>query len=79
MPVTVTQSLVNNDYTLIFVKVAILLVLVLYAMFSLIIVKQVEMMSKTFITHVSPLVRGIAIVHAGLAIGLIVLAWGMLE
>ncbi len=78
MPATVTQNLISNDYILIFAKGAILLILIFYAIFSLIIVRQVDLMSKTFITRISPLVKGIAIVHAGLAIGLIVLAWGML-
>lgn len=78
MPTTVTQSLINNDYILIFAKGAILLILVFYAIFALIIVRQVDLMSKTFITKISPLVRGIAIVHAGFAIGLIILAWGVL-
>lgn len=78
MPITVTQSLISNDYILIFAKGAILLILVFYAIFSLIIVRQVDLMSKTFVSNISALVRGIAIVHAGLAIGLIVLAWGIL-
>ncbi len=78
MPTTVTQSLISNDYILIFAKGAILLILVFYAIFSLIIVRQVDLMSKTLITRVSPLVKGIAVVHAGLAIGLIILAYGLL-
>ncbi len=78
MPIGLTQTLLNNYYFLAFAKGAILLILVLYAIFALIIVRQVDLMSKTFITKISPLVRGIAIVHAGLAIGLIVLAWGIL-
>lgn len=78
MPTTVTQNLISNDYILIFAKGAILLILVFYAIFSLIIVRQVDLMSKTLITNISPLVRGIAIVHAGFALGLIILAWGIL-
>lgn len=78
MPTTVTQNLITNDYILIFAKGAILLILIFYAIFSLVIVRQVDLMSKTFITKISPLVRGIAIVHAGFALGLIILAWGIL-
>ncbi|MDD5415432.1 MAG: hypothetical protein PHE48_00325 [Candidatus Daviesbacteria bacterium] len=78
MPTTVTQSLISNDYILIFTKGAILLILIFYAIFSLIIVRQVDLMSKTLITRISPLLRAIAIVHAGLAIGFIILAWGIL-
>ena len=35
-------------------------------------------MSKTLITHVSPVVKAIAIVHAGFILGLIVLVLGAL-
>lgn len=68
----------NNYYLLAFAKGAILLILVLYAIFALIIVRQVDLMSKTLITNISPIVKAAAIIHAGVAIGLIVLAWGML-
>lgn len=78
MPTTATQSLISNDYILFFTKGAILLILVFYAIFSLIIVRQVDLMSKTLITNISPIVKAVAIINAGLALGLIVLAWGML-
>ncbi|OGE25316.1 hypothetical protein A3C26_00610 [Candidatus Daviesbacteria bacterium RIFCSPHIGHO2_02_FULL_39_12] len=59
-------------------KAVILLILVFYAIFSLIILRQVDLMSKTLITHVSPVVKAIAIVHAGFILGLIVLVLGAL-
>lgn len=78
MPTTVTQSLLNSDYTFILAKGAILLILVFYAIFALVIVRQVDSMNKTLITNISSLVKAIAIVHAGFAVGLIVLTWGVL-
>ncbi len=83
MPITstqnlATQSLFDNYYILAGAKGAILLILIFYAIFSLIIIRQVDSMGKTLITNISPLVKGLAIIHAGFAIGLIVLAWGML-
>lgn len=80
MPNTTTTQLIllNNGYVLMFAKGAILLILIFYAIFSLIIVRQVDLMSKTLVTNISPVVRGVSIIHAGFAIGLIVLAWGML-
>lgn len=66
-----------KPFVLVF-KAAILIILVLYAIFALIIVRQVDLMSKTLITGVSPKVKAIAIFHAGFAIGLIILAWGVL-
>ena len=78
MPTIIPTNPFDSEAVLIFLKAAILLILVFYAIFALIIVRQVDLMSKTLITNISPLVRGIAIVHAGFAIGLIILAWGML-
>ena len=63
---------------LIFGKISILIILVFYAIFALMIVRQVDLMSKTLITKVSPILKAFSIVHAGIAIGLIILAWGIL-
>lgn len=75
---TGTQNILNSDYGLMIAKGAILLILIFYSIFALIIVRQVDLMSKTLITNVSPVVKFLAIIHAGIAIGLIVLVWGML-
>jgi len=65
------------DYILI-VHLTVLLILIFYAIFALIIVRQVDLMSKTLITPVSPVVKFISIVHAGLSLGFVVLSWGIL-
>ena len=78
MPTTSQVNLLNLDVTLYFFKGAILLILIFYAIFASIIVRQVDLMSKTLITTVSPYVRLFAFVHAGFAIGLIFLAWWIL-
>lgn len=59
-------------------RVGILLILLFYVIFALLIVRQVDIMSKTLITGVSPIVRAVAILHAGLSIGLLVLIFGIL-
>ncbi len=74
----IMQNIFNSDYSLMFVKGVILLILIFYAIFALIIVKQVNIMSKTLVTNISGIVKALAIVHAGFAIGLIVLVWGIL-
>ena len=71
-------SFLNINFILTFGKGAILLLLIFYALFSLIIVRQVDLMGKTLVTGISSFLRAFAIIHAGLAIGLIVLAWGIL-
>jgi len=61
------------------IKLGILIILVIYSIFALLIVKQVDNMSKTLRTPISPLVRAISIIHAGVAVGLIVLMFGALN
>lgn len=61
-----------------FIKAAILIFLFLYAIFALLVVRQVDLMSKTLITPVSPIVLAISIIHAGFSIGFFVLAAGVL-
>lgn len=78
MPITTTTNLLNNSYVLVLAKGAILLILFLYAIFALIIVRQVDLMGKTLVTNISGILKAIAIVHAGFAVGLIFLAWGLL-
>lgn len=61
-----------------FIKFSILVILFFYAIFALLIVRQVDLMSKTLITPVSPIVLAISIIHAGFAIGFFILAFGIL-
>lgn len=77
MPI-ITQNLLNNDYVFAIAKGVILLFLIFYAIFSLIVIRQVDLMGKTLMTHLSPIVKAISIINEGLAVGLIVLAWGIL-
>lgn len=78
MPTLTPNDIFNSEAFLIFLKVTILLILFFYAIFALLIVRQVDLMIKTLITPVSPKVRALAIVNAGMALGLIILAWGIL-
>ena len=71
---TNTIDLLNNSYVLFFGKGAILILLVFYAVFALIIIRQVDLMGKTLITGIAPIIRILAVIHAVFAIGLIFLA-----
>ncbi len=73
----VTNSF-ESEAVIAFLKIAILIILVFYAIFALMVVRQVDLMSKTLITKVSPILKAFSIVHSGFAIGLIILAWGIL-
>lgn len=68
----------DSVFTLLILKIAILVIFIFYAIFALLIVRQVDLMGKTLITPVSPLVKAIAIIHAGFAIGSIILSIGLL-
>lgn len=59
-------------------KTGLLLLAVLYFIFSLIIVRQVRLMTQILITEVSPLLRAFSIMHAGFALGIIILLIGFL-
>lgn len=78
MPPTDSTNIFNTEAVLVFLKFAILLILIFYAIFALMIVRQVTLMATTLITKISPFVKLISIVHAGFAIGLIFLVWGIL-
>ena len=78
MPTTIPTNPFDSEAVLIFLKAAILLILVFYAIFALMVVRQVDLMSKTLITRASPVLKAFSIVHAGFAIGLIILTWGIL-
>lgn len=78
MPTTIPANSFDFEAVLVFLKAAILIILVFYAIFALMIVRQVDLMSKTIISKVSPILKAFSIIHAGFAIGLIVLAWGIL-
>lgn len=82
MPIGFDQSIISalltSSYFLFAVKAAILLILVIYAIFALLVVRQVDLMGKTLITTVAPIVKFLAIINAGLSIGLILLAAGIL-
>ena len=71
-------NIFSSPSVLLFLKWAILLILVFYAIFALMIVRQVDLMSTTLITPVSPILKAFAIFHAGFAIGLVILVWGIL-
>ncbi|TSC66277.1 MAG: Uncharacterized protein CEO21_236, partial [Microgenomates group bacterium Gr01-1014_80] len=58
MPVS-PSDLLSLQATLLFIKIAILTILILYAIFALLIVRQVDLMSKTLITPVSQVVKAI--------------------
>lgn len=78
MPAITPTDLFDSAAVLVVLKTAILLILFFYAIFAVMIVRQVSLMSVTLITTVSPYLRAFSIVHAGFAIGLIILVWGIL-
>lgn len=73
-----SQQIIDSQTLIFFLKAAILLISIFYAIFALLIVRQVDLMSKTLITPVSPILRAFSIIHAGFAIGFVILVWGAL-
>ena len=73
MPTITPINFFGSVLVLFFLKIAILILLVFYAIFALLIVRQVNLMAKTLITGLAPIINIFAIVHAFFAIGLIFL------
>lgn len=59
-------------------RVGLIILAALYFLFSLIVYRQVVLMTETLMTEVTPLLRAFAIIHSGLALGIIVLFIGLL-
>ena len=59
-------------------KVGIIIMATFYFIFSLIVLRQVNLMTETIITEASGFLRALSIVHAGLALGIIILFIGLL-
>lgn len=74
---TISQSSILALLWLVF-KIGLLLLFGLYFVFSLIIVRQVKLMTQTLITEFDPVIYALSIVHSGLALGVIVLFLGFL-
>lgn len=78
MPTTIPTNPFESEVVLIFLKIAILILLVFYAIFAAMAVIQLDLMSKTLITKVSPILKAFSIIHAGFAIGLTIFIMGTL-
>lgn len=74
----VSIPIVPMDLIWLIVKSSFILLVGLYFIFSLIVVRQVNLMTETLITEVAPFLRAFAIIHAGVALGMIVLLIGFL-
>ncbi len=54
------------------IKLLILSLMVLYFIFSLIVLRQINLMTETLITEISPVIKGLGFVHVFLALALLV-------
>lgn len=78
MPIITPTNIFESEVVLIFVKGAILILLLFYAIFALLIVRQVDLMSKTLITQIAPVIKLLSVIHALFAVGLIFLTFFIL-
>jgi hypothetical protein len=71
---SVSSNLINLFFTdsWIVFKLGLLVLFFFYFLFSLIVVRQVQLMTDTLITQVSPLLRAFSIIHALIALGIFV-------
>lgn len=52
-------------------------IFVLYFIFALLVVRQVALMTDTLYTETSPILHALAILHAGIALGVLILFIGL--
>lgn len=78
MPVGSGLNIFETNLLIIFAKYSVLLILFFYSLFSILIVRQVSLMNKTFMTAVSPLLKDLAVYHAIASFILIGLVWKLL-
>lgn len=64
---------INSEVLSLLFKIGFLILAGIYFLFSLIVVRQVNLMSETVITEGAPILKIIALLHALLALGVIVL------
>lgn len=58
-------------------KAFLILFLIFYVIFSLILYRQIQVMSKTLPTSVVPFIKFIGIIHLGVALALLLIAIGV--
>lgn len=74
----ITSSIIGIAGILAIARIGILALAAAYFIFSLIVVRQVNLMTETLVTEVSPILRAFSIIHAGLALGAVILFVGFL-
>lgn len=71
-------SLLNIGSFWFLVGAMLFILAVLHFVFTLFVVRQVQLMTDTVMTEVSPLLRAMSIIYAGLGLGIVVLLLGLL-
>ena len=66
-------QLLNNTFILSAFKIGFIITSILYFIFALIVIGQIRLMTETVTTEAGALLRFLSIIHAGIALGLIVL------
>ncbi len=74
----VTTPILGTIGIILLIKYGILTLLFLYIIFSLIVLRQVSLMSKSLMTPVGPVVKALAIFNAGFSVAFFILALGSL-
>jgi len=60
---TLDQLLLNSDLPLLVVKIFAVSILILHLLFSLILVRQVKLMTRVVEVEISPLITTLAVIH----------------
>lgn len=66
-------GILSNPFVLFSIKIGFIIAAILYFIFALIVIGQIRLMTDTVTTEAAGLLRFFSILHAGIALGLIVL------
>ena len=72
----ISAPIISIESVFLLIKSGLVLLTVAYFFFSLIVLRQINMMTDTLITEVAPILRAFAVIHAGAALGIIILFIG---
>lgn len=79
MPVEGTSVFpLSWEWILFIFRVMILVFALLYLIFSVVVMRQINLMTETIITELSPYLRFFGVVYVGVSAGLILLFFGLL-
>lgn len=72
-PQVLSSSIINYQDFAFIIRTGLVILASLYFIFSLVVLRQINLMTEILATAVSPVLRLLGILHSGLALGIIII------